>query len=57
MAEISATVICVSPNYVRVSTKIFRSLLYLFSHRLNAVKISYDPMTDENEPNFPRVPD
>ena len=55
--ETSATVFCVPPNFVRVSSKNLRSLLFLFSHRLNAENIFYDPMTDENEPNLPRVPD
>jgi DNA-binding phage protein len=38
-------------------TKHFESFLKLFSRRLMDVKNIYHAMTDENEPNFPRVPD
>ena len=57
IAEETMFVLCIAPEQARGTTKHFESFLKLFSRRLKNVKSFYHAMTDENEPNFPRVPD
>lgn len=57
VAEEAVFVLCTALKRARGTTKHFESFLKLFSQRLKDVKTFYHAMTDENEPNFPRVPD
>ena len=57
VGEEAVFVLCIALKRARGTTKHFESFLKLFSRRLRDVKSFYHSMTDENEPNFPRVPD
>ena len=57
VAEEAVFVLCTALKRARGTTKHFKSILKLFSQRLKNVKSFYHALTDENEPNFPRVPD